>query len=383
MVAIPDGAWVDNQTDGPELRKALGTLLAPSAATAPRSGRFAGPGSPLAVQSTSPASMAVLVKAGKGATYRSSTYGPVLGVGPDGDVTVPIPPAPASGSRYSLVYKLQRDPLPPANDGAEGAVVDVVTGDAASTPIRPTLPPGAELLGEVLVPANVSAVTGAMILDKPKYTALRGTPIPVATQDERLALPAYPTASALELDTGRLVWHDGTRWRYNGDRVIVANKAERDTVTAYAGLTAVRLDLGGRAEVYDGTGWGAAADVTLGDAHMPTSVVVAAFPNFTDLATVTATSSGGECMARMTSMAYNGASGADRTITWRVLCDGAEIGSFPAVSLPLANLPRVTRAGAFASTPAAGAHTWKLQASGSAASSVVVDTGLLTVVEKG
>lgn len=140
-----------------------------------------------------------------------------------------------------------------------------------------------------------------------------------------------------------------------------------------------------RYEKHDGAGWKPLiGDRTIVDAaHMLAgSLVLTGTPGWTDIASGTGTSTGLPCVVRWTGSASNGNSGTDRTMSWRVVIDGVtELGTIAGVSMPLANLPRISKGGAYRSTPAAGSHTWKLQANGSAASSVIVDHGQLHVVE--
>ena len=220
MVSIPTGVWVDANVDAGELRKGLGaSLVIPGGPVSPRPGRLAGPGSPLTVSPTTPASMAVLVRAGKAHTYRSAAYGPTLGIGPDGDVTIPIV-APSTGSQWFRVYLRQRDAAPPTNDPDSLAVVDVIAGNAAASPSKPALPDGALLLGEVLVSAGATSITASMVTDLPTWTAPRGGILPVANEAERLALATaglvWPTLEVLELDTQRTWLHTGKGWTYTG-----------------------------------------------------------------------------------------------------------------------------------------------------------------------
>lgn len=132
-----------------------------------------------------------------------------------------------------------------------------------------------------------------------------------------------------------------------------------------------------------------AGDRTIGEAHLSGAVglTLAASPSWTDVAVVTAVSSGRECVARWAGTFHNADSGQNRTGSWRVMCDATQLGSTVGpISLPLAtnsaNQPRISRRGGPSSIPAAGLHTWKLQANGSFANSVVAEVGSLIVVEK-
>lgn len=113
-----------------------------------------------------------------------------------------------------------------------------------------------------------------------------------------------------------------------------------------------------------------------------TASVVTTTPSWTDVATFTGTSLGGECFVQWVITLANGNSGADRTGSLRVICDATQLGTIGPVSLLLANLPRIGRAGEYSSTPGAGSHTWKLQANGSAASSVVAEMAAIHVIER-
>lgn len=253
-VTVATGVWVDGTTSATDLRKGLGVLLAAAGATTARPGRIPGPGAPLTVGPTAPASRAVLIRAGKAVLFRTSSFGPVLGAGPDGDVTLPMPAAPASGSLYYAVYLAQHDTS--AGDADTAAVIDYVAGPVAptGTPTKPAVPAGALLLGYALDSAGLSTFTAAQLTDVPTWTALRGAPLPISTVADRAALPTYPSLEALELDSGALARYDGTRWRYDGDRIVVANQTARLALAAYTNLEVLEADTGHQLR-YDGTRW--------------------------------------------------------------------------------------------------------------------------------
>lgn len=200
MPAVSDGAWVDDIVDAVKFRKALGALVVPDAPASARPGRLPGPGDPLKVRPASPASRSVWVNAGKAVTERSLAYGPILGVGPDGDVEVPLGSAPATGTQWVRVYLLQRDVKAPASDAAGGAIVDMVKG-AVGSQTKPALPAGAFLLGEVLDAAGAATITSSMVTDLPVWTNVRGGLLRVPSQAARDAA-AYPTLTVLREDTG-------------------------------------------------------------------------------------------------------------------------------------------------------------------------------------
>lgn len=143
--------------------------------------------------------------------------------------------------------------------------------------------------------------------------------------------------------------------------------------------------VGGILMLRKGTGWRVAlGDHTLGDAFGTPGTVVTAAPGWTDLAVVTATTTGGPVVARWSGALSNGNSGADRTGSLRLTLDGVEVqggGAYTGFSLPIAGLRSLPRGGFVRSTPAAGSHTWRVQGNGSAGAAVVSDAAALSVVE--
>ena len=113
-----------------------------------------------------------------------------------------------------------------------------------------------------------------------------------------------------------------------------------------------------------------------------TGTVVAA--TYTTYATVTATSTGRECEVDFRAILGNGSSGADRSVIWRVQCDGVDIA--PAglnIGLRNGSPTNTDTVLSFivSSTPSAGSHTWVLQLQASNASAVVLDGAVLKVSE--
>lgn len=197
----------------------------------------------------------------------------------------------------------------------------------------PALPPNSFALGEVSIPPTGQTVT---LTNYSPRTGARGGIVPVPASSSRL--PAYD---------GEPRWHP---------------------------TLGLQIGVGGA--------WRRAADTVLGEGHGAPGTVLAGSPAWSDLVTVTASTSGGLCAARWLGASFNGQSGADRTADWRVICDGAEVGAGYTVPLPLSGLPTRTRSAVVTSTPTAGAHTWTLQARGSVASAVVLDAAQLTVTER-
>jgi hypothetical protein len=124
-------------------------------------------------------------------------------------------------------------------------------------------------------------------------------------------------------------------------------------------------------------------DRTLGNAFLATDPVLAGTPSWTDLATLTKTATGRPIDVRWSATVYNAGSGADRTASVRVVVDTSTVlGSVNNFSVPLPS-PRITRAQVNTHTPAAGSHTWILQANASIGGALQAEVGTLTVVETG
>lgn len=173
-----------------------------------------------------------------------------------------------------------------------------------------------------------------------------------------------------------------------------ASTSARDT--AYAAYVAQGYTLSagmlcavaGVAYRYSGTTWvQMGRDTTVGDGFLGAQTLITTTTTWTDVATVVGTSTGGSCIARMSAQAWNSDTGADRTCDIRVTCDGTQIGLFSGILMhkaPAAGIPGAPhcRFGVWATTPAAGTHTWIVQTRASVASAVFMGTAMLSVVEK-
>jgi len=165
----------------------------------------------------------------------------------------------------------------------------------------------------------------------------------------------------------------------------VANAAERNALTGASPTNPIyvhRVD-SVTLERSVGSGFRVVAATRRGSARLASQPVVAATPSWTTLATVTATTLGGACVADVFANLANANSGANRVGSLQVTIDGVAIG--PAIidfTLPNVSAPAPYAASySWESTPAAGAHTWVLQANGSAGSSVSALQAVITVTE--
>lgn len=120
----------------------------------------------------------------------------------------------------------------------------------------------------------------------------------------------------------------------------------------------------------------------LGSARRTNQIIVGSGTTWSDVATFTATASGALVVADWRIQFINGDSGADRVIRLRITVDGAQIGDDVRYDVPLvggtAGLP-----GGYneESRPAAGSHTWRLQATASVENAVYINQAVLTVTE--
>jgi hypothetical protein len=260
----------------------------------------------------------------------------------DADVDLAVGGQSAGVSRKDLVIVNVRDSAF-SPDTLDSAAIQVVAGTpAASNPAEPTL--GGVNLGNYLIlgVANVPA-TGSSVTFTPRTdlaTAAAGGVLPAVATD--VAVPAY------------------------------------DGQPRYHPTYGLQIGIGGA--------WRAAADRTIGElSTLTTGLVLAGTPGWTDVLTVAGSSSGGPVAVRWVGAVFNGSSGADRTASYRLTCDGSVI-SAPAIdttfAVILAGVPRIPHGQAIVHTPAAGAHTWVLQANASAGVTTISELATLVVVEK-
>lgn len=139
--------------------------------------------------------------------------------------------------------------------------------------------------------------------------------------------------------------------------------------------------VGAKLEVNVGSGWRVAAPARRGNARLVTDTPITGSAGWTTLASVTAESLGGLCVADFSGIFFNGTSGLNRDFVHRVTCDGVIVGPEFMLSAVLANTPRTPFGSDVESTPAAGSHTWALQAHSDTGAAVIVSRASLTVTE--
>lgn len=133
---------------------------------------------------------------------------------------------------------------------------------------------------------------------------------------------------------------------------------------------------------YVGSGWTRRRVIRLGANRYSANGTLGAAPAWTDLCTVTATSTGGLCMADWRAIYYNAGSGLDRTAQFQVVCDGTVVGEVIPQDVPL-SADGTGRAVAWKveSTVTAGSHVWKLQGNCPTATAVGIRFATLEVTE--
>lgn len=149
----------------------------------------------------------VLSRGTNDGAYRLSNYGVA---------TVTLAGAPASNSRYDVIYAKQNDST--AGDSVDTAVIDKVTGVAAASPTIPAVPTGALALATILVPAGVTATNaGSVIINNiVQYTTVLGGTLQYRTQAAAVADRANTITGQLSQvpSLGITYRNDGTALRY-------------------------------------------------------------------------------------------------------------------------------------------------------------------------
>ncbi len=268
----------------------------------------------------------------------ATTHQGVYGWSTDANVTGDVTAADATYARKDIVYITINDSSAGDGSGALTAPVLYLAGTPSASPVAPTLPVRSFLVGTISVPISGGG-SPTVVLNPVRFAAAGGI-LPVADDAERVALTTYEGLRVDQLDIDRTYRHNGTRW-------------------------------------------GQAALTRLGQGSLGAVATLAAAASWTDIATVTATSMGGEVTIDLDVTLINANSGDHRTATIRVICDGAEVDSwsFFCQYIATSNVPTFPSLQVF-HTPAAGAHTWKVQGNANVGSAVQAVKGSMTVTEK-
>jgi hypothetical protein len=241
-------------------RLALAGLVSPATSTlAVRTGVLVSPVSNAVVTGTSTTgTMTVNVLAHHWVTSRAAGDGIYLGT-KETSTTVNIAAAPGSNSRIDVVYSKQNDSSSTISpDGSTGEFYGVVTGTAAASPTKPSVPVGATELATVQIAAGTTNTlgAGATITTTANQVVARGADVPVRTAAERDALTKYVGLTVKRLDDGaRTERWTGSAWAAGGDIPILASITARNSYYSgnlRAGASAL---VANNLHVYDGGSW--------------------------------------------------------------------------------------------------------------------------------
>lgn len=175
-----------------------------------------------------------------------------------GVTNVPTGNAPSSGSRWDIVWIKQNDPEKQDNDGANPpvnlntAIVRVTQGQAAASPVKPSIPAGAYALSEHQIFSGTTATNASPNTSRQvwRYTVPRGAPIPVRNVAERDEITPATGQQVQRVDVGptvREVW-SGDSWIRDGSRISIPGLPATES-----GLVHItQMSVGGT----DGNGYG-------------------------------------------------------------------------------------------------------------------------------
>ena len=157
----------------------------------------------------------------------------------DAVVNVTTTAAPGSNSRIDIIYFQQKEIS--EGDASTAAVVGVVQGVAASSPVPPALPGGAIELARAVVAAGITATTSATITQTAPFTAPLGSAVPFRNSTERDAAGTFASfTKCVLLDTGaEFAYSSG--WKSASGAVCVLGKSVSQSLTT--SLTAVSWDV--------------------------------------------------------------------------------------------------------------------------------------------
>lgn len=182
-------------------------LITPQASTLDvRTGVLVAPGSTDLVTGTSATgTMTYGIAAHHWVGSRGVANGPYRGT-LEAATTVPTAAAPGSNSRIDVIWSRQKDATAgvPTPDGSYGEEYGCTSGVAAVSPVKPAIPVGAVELATAVVTSAALSTNGAGVTttQTARQVVARGAPVPCRTQAERDALTAYAGLQVYRIDTG-------------------------------------------------------------------------------------------------------------------------------------------------------------------------------------
>ena len=214
-----DSGWLSGSVvDAEDARLATGVLVSaaanPGNPIAARTGIRPGPGSPGNVEATSTPSRNVTVRPFQGVvqgtrTAAAGAYLITLAQQKTLDV-LSAAPAHSSNSRIALVVAKQTDRQ--YGDDSDGMLVQVVAGEPAVTPVKPTVTGDYIELAAITVRANAGSVTQTDIKDLRVSTVAAGGVLPLQPH-ESLPADGWSGQRLYDLETGLDLVRSGTDWR--------------------------------------------------------------------------------------------------------------------------------------------------------------------------
>lgn len=273
--------------------------------------------------------------------------------------------------------------------GTSGTTIPFIIGGAPGTPGQSRT----DALVLYKDPFTTSVVNNG--LDVTDYAVVAGTPATTGTQ-----VPPSMATIRSTIPTGSLKFvavigyvtiaqgaSSVTTGNYFRNRSLlstqtVANATEMSLITPVEGMKVYRDDLD-LSLVYNGSRWKWATPRDFGLTQHGTNFLLTA--SYTDRITPSAiTTLGGEVEIEVMLATYNSASGADRQINVNIVCDGSTIKNVSGLSsmlngtAPSADFTSFV----FRHTPTAASHTYKIQASCSAASACYMTSDSYVILKE-
>ncbi|AGW41749.1 hypothetical protein O159_23110 [Leifsonia xyli subsp. cynodontis DSM 46306] len=148
------------------------------------------------------------------------------------------------------------------------------------------------------------------------------------------------------------------------------------------GLEFYETDTGATWE-HGSSGWARKRITRLGRARLTSPLVLSVASTWTDVLSVTVTSTGGLTLADWRAYVSNQNSGSRQIAQFRVLCDGTQVDDTLNNDLPWISGATSQYAAGFEHelSTAAGSHVWKLQVQCSSASAISVNNAVLILSE--
>lgn len=195
------------------------------------------------VEATATSSMGVSVRAGGAFILGTQESGQgVYHCYNDASVTLSVTPASSQNDRKDIVVLRVYDSE--ISGATNTSTLEVITGSATSSPAEPPVPVNAIKLAVIDVLANASSISGQRISNvAPKAVATSGI---IEARSNALPDPLLvrPAQLVWETDTARLIYSNGSAWRYVGHRTVCSTTTRPPASRVYDGLEIYEQDTG-------------------------------------------------------------------------------------------------------------------------------------------